>query len=234
MSEPTVPVELRPTIPVQLLMRPLVSVGMNVVSGAPRFAVNCKICGPNVQVTGEGGYEDADDARKFAQQHRRDHLEALKYEITRVDLDDNPGPERTVVVVCWVYWNGDEQGGGGFNWWEESFRDLAEQAFAAEGPGWGDTPVGVRLLDMRIPASLTDPAQVTEWLDDRMDELEFDAPATKSWPTPEHDCGMCDSPIVFDGVDEAGNRLWRCSNCDWTHTSKDCCQNNHVISEEPA
>ena len=40
--------------------------------------------------------------------------------------------------------------------------------------------------------------------------------------TPAHDCGLCDAPLKFAGV-ENGYRTWDCTACDWRHTSQDCC-----------
>lgn len=38
----------------------------------------------------------------------------------------------------------------------------------------------------------------------------------------KHDCGMCDAPLVFDGMED-GYSTWKCSECDWWHIAKDCC-----------
>ena len=141
---------------------------------------------------------------------------------------------RTVVVLSWVYYEGGgEQGGGGFNWWETEHRAEAEKAFEQEPSQWDDTPVRVRLLDVQVPERLTG-QELTDWLDDRIDDLEFYLPVVKTWPEPEHTCGMCSKPIVFEGTDDVGHRLWRCPSCDWTHTSQDCCASHHTIQEDPA
>lgn len=37
-----------------------------------------------------------------------------------------------------------------------------------------------------------------------------------------HDCGLCDGPLAWLGR-EGDHDSWRCLNCGWEHTSKDCC-----------
>jgi hypothetical protein len=57
----------------------------------------------------------------------------------------------TIYVVSWVYWNGDEQGGGGFQWLPS--RDDALELFEAEKSAWaGNDPARVRLLRVELPA----------------------------------------------------------------------------------
>lgn len=43
-------------------------------------------------------------------------------------------------------------------------------------------------------------------------------------PQAAHDCGLCDSPLRFDGFDD-GVAGWVCTDaeCGWWHTSRDCC-----------
>lgn len=75
-----------PTVPVELLMRPLVTVGINANLG--RFTVNCLACGPNIQETGEGGFDNPDDAQRLAQQHRQEHFQALYDEVAQTRDDE--------------------------------------------------------------------------------------------------------------------------------------------------
>lgn len=42
--------------------------------------------------------------------------------------------------------------------------------------------------------------------------------------TAPHGCGMCNGPLVYDGVDFLGFDNWHCTRCSWGHTSRDCCQ----------
>lgn len=44
--------------------------------------------------------------------------------------------------------------------------------------------------------------------------------------TAAHDCGLCDAPLAFAGPwhYNPSIRTWMCTECDWWHTSKDCCE----------
>lgn len=77
-----------------------------------------------------------------------------------------------VWVVSWVYWNGDEQGGGGFNWWPYDKEQEARDYFAKEN-GW--TTAVVRLLSLTVPNyGTTEPGrnEVTRWIDADIDQIE--------------------------------------------------------------
>lgn len=52
-----------------------------------RIAVDCRACGPHIQHTGEGGFADPAEAVRFAQDHRRAHIEALQREIAQADKE---------------------------------------------------------------------------------------------------------------------------------------------------
>ena len=75
-----------------------------------------------------------------------------------------------VHVVSWVYWNGDEQGGGGFDWTPD--RQVAIAGFDEERKRWRGGVARVRLvLDVPIPEGLNN-RQITDYLDDNIDRLE--------------------------------------------------------------
>lgn len=85
----------------------------------------------------------------------------------------------TVPVVSWVYWNGDEQGGGGFNWYppETPYETLLD-AFRTEAAAWAGYPHRVRLVYVPdVPAYLTG-TDLTDYLDaERLDDMETGLPA---------------------------------------------------------
>lgn len=89
---------------------------------------------------------------------------------------------RKVYVVSWVYFNGDEQGGGGFNWYEAENRNVAEQDYEAEAPRWAPDRVRVRLLEVEVNANLTGQA-LTNFLDGDIDQLEVHLPALRETDT---------------------------------------------------
>lgn len=43
-------------------------------------------------------------------------------------------------------------------------------------------------------------------------------------PEPLHDCGLCDSPLKFNGWNDDGTATWTCTKCNWFHLSTDCCE----------
>lgn len=83
----------------------------------------------------------------------------------------------TVWVVSWVYWNGDEQGGGGFNWfWSE---DLAKKAFKVEAMVWKGGVARIRLVEVQVPDVPDQEAgdeaaqqRVTDLIDENLDRIE--------------------------------------------------------------
>jgi hypothetical protein len=81
-----------------------------------------------------------------------------------------------VHVVSWVYWNGPEQGGGGFDWMPAqnvSDRLMAIDGFYEEWKRWLGGVARVRLLlDVDVPAGLSR-EQITDHLDSRIDLLEL-------------------------------------------------------------
>lgn len=84
---------------------------------------------------------------------------------------------RTVHVVSQVYWNGPEQGGGGFDWYD-SLED-AVRGFYAERDAWRGTSSRIRLVTVDdVPLALTNEG-VTDYLDRRIDDLEVHLPARK-------------------------------------------------------
>lgn len=95
--------------------------------------------------------------------------------------------DKTIWVVSHVYWNGAEQGGGGFWWYPD--RDTALLAYADERRAWCEYPARIRLVRVDVPPSgqvcvdnpcyYDDP--ITCWLDSRIDELETGLPAEKVW-----------------------------------------------------
>lgn len=87
-------------------------------------------------------------------------------------------PTRTVYVVSWVYWNGDEQGGGGFDWYPARHEAAAFEAFDREKAAWDGSPARIRLLRMDVPADL-DGEALTNWLDEDIDALEVTEPALR-------------------------------------------------------
>jgi len=92
-------------------------------------------------------------------------------------------PMTTIWVVSWVYWNGDEQGGGGFNWfWDQ---EAADAAFDEEVKAWEGAAARIRMLPVHLPRDLVpdpkdrdsamfegDCARVTEVLDSDIDFIE--------------------------------------------------------------
>lgn len=83
---------------------------------------------------------------------------------------------RTIWVVSWTYWNGDEPGGGGFMWYFTKAE--AVNGFEFERNAWGDTPIRVRLVQMRVPKRLNQ-RQVTELIDSDIEFVEEKARAEK-------------------------------------------------------
>lgn len=79
---------------------------------------------------------------------------------------------RTVHVVSWVYWNGDEQGGGGFNWFWPQFEDAALKAFDKEVAAWQGAVARVRLVDVEVPDDMS-AEQITEYIDNDIDLIEL-------------------------------------------------------------
>lgn len=107
---------------------------------------------------------------------------ALQDELREAALDQESEPRIPVWIVSWVYWNGDEQGGGGFNWWPEAGtdRDLVQEAFTKEHEGWVGGVARVRLLKALVPPyQVTEEGRqtVTDWLDAQIDNLESHWPA---------------------------------------------------------
>lgn len=87
------------------------------------------------------------------------------------------GPTRTVFVVSFVYWNGDDQGGGGFWWYPE--LEPALEGFAKEKAEWCTFSSRVRLVRIAdVPAELT-VDEVTSWLDADINRLENTEPALR-------------------------------------------------------
>lgn len=80
----------------------------------------------------------------------------------------------TYYVVSWVYWEGDEQGGGGFNWYYT--EENARQGFQAEKRAWEGACARVRLVKVQVPTFL-DPEAVTAWIDGDIDLIEYHLPA---------------------------------------------------------
>jgi|SRR6185437_4269228 len=77
------------------------------------------------------------------------------------------------------------EGTGGFDWWHEEHRAHAERAYEAEvHEVWGDEPVNVRLLEMDVPDGLSN-QEITDLLDEDIDELELFHPALKQSITRE-------------------------------------------------
>lgn len=67
--------------------------------------------------------------------------------------------------------------------------------------------------------------------------IDVNAPAPaipRELPKATHDCGLCDGPLVFDGLDSDGLPGWRCNSCGWVHTSKDCCEPVRTLTSEDA
>lgn len=88
---------------------------------------------------------------------------------------------RRIWVVSWVYWNGDEQGGGGF-WWYPDHRD-AVLAFEEEKRNWASAAVRVRLVSMILPNEAHSCSRATHthgdvedvitcWIDSNIDLIE--------------------------------------------------------------
>lgn len=69
---------------------------------------------------------------------------------------------RTVWVVSWVYWNGDEQGGGGF-WWIPD-RGTALEQFNREKDQWQGITARIRLVSIDVPVHL-DGEALTRYID---------------------------------------------------------------------
>lgn len=90
----------------------------------------------------------------------------------------------TIYVVSWVYWNGEDVGGGGFNWfWTETD---ARAAFETERRGWD--AARVRLVALTVPAHLrrdratqADRDAVTDWIDAQIEMVE-DSPSKGGAP----------------------------------------------------
>ena len=57
------------------------------------------------------------------------------------------------------------------------------------------------------------------------DGLEAAARLARAAVQAPHDCGLCDGPLSFDGIED-GHRTWECTRCGWLHTSRDCCDPN--------
>lgn len=82
----------------------------------------------------------------------------------------------SVWVVSWVYYQGDEQGGGGHNWWPGDTDDeVIKTAFDEEVRGWETSTAMVRLTRLRVPAFGTDEKAreaITNWIDADTDRIE--------------------------------------------------------------
>lgn len=96
---------------------------------------------------------------------------------------DFTGPARTVHVVSWVYWNGDNQGGGGFDWYEDEHRTAADAQFEKEKADWysgrdGFPNTRIRLVTVNVPAHLYGQA-LTDFLDANIDPIKALLPARK-------------------------------------------------------
>lgn len=86
-------------------------------------------------------------------------------------------PTVTVPVVSWVYWNGDDQGGGGFNWWPPNTpEEVLLREFNREADGWepvGECPARVRLVFVPDVPSHLEGSELTDYLDaERLDDME--------------------------------------------------------------
>lgn len=102
-------------------------------------------------------------------------LAALTTQLPATPSTDRTG--RTVHVVSHVYWNGDEQGGGGFYWYNDPAA--ADRQFYTERAVWGTGPARVRLVDVAVPFVLTD-AGITDYIDGYLlDDVESFLPARK-------------------------------------------------------
>jgi hypothetical protein len=81
-----------------------------------------------------------------------------------------------VWVVSWVYWQGDEQGGGGHNWWPADIDYAHVSAeFRREVDNWKDSTAMVRLTRLSVPAYGTDEKAreaITRWIDADTDRIE--------------------------------------------------------------
>lgn len=84
---------------------------------------------------------------------------------TTTAVESDPGPTKSLYVLSWVYWNGDEEGGGGFVWFplDAALTDV-HGCFLKECVGWDDGPARVRLSLMDVPTHL-DGQALTDYLD---------------------------------------------------------------------
>lgn len=100
----------------------------------------------------------------------------------------------TVWAVSHVYWNGDEQGGGGFNWTTD--RNVALDIFEEEKEAWaGIGAARVRLVKVALPSDASSPCPwsgcltcvskpITCWIDAHIDGIEAAWEAEKVWLNP--------------------------------------------------
>lgn len=103
--------------------------------------------------------------------------------------DNHPYVTETQAVwVCsWVYWNGDEQGGGGFEWVPEDKRDELFTYYQGEAARWATTTARIRFLSMQVPVMGRD--EITEWIDGDIDLIEASLPAEHATWTYSDDDG---------------------------------------------
>lgn len=59
----------------------MVHIGLYPGPKGTRYPVDCTACGPNVQITGEGGFKTPEEAKEFAAAHRAAHVIQLQQEI---------------------------------------------------------------------------------------------------------------------------------------------------------
>lgn len=82
-------------------------------------------------------------------------------------------------------------GTGGFEWLPDTKanRPIMERGYLDEIKCWGDMPAKVRLLKVKVPRGLTR-EEITEWLDDNIDGLEYEWPAMREYGRNAYDEAM--------------------------------------------